>query len=106
MCCGFPLLMPSTLLINANVTMAFSTAFSLQAPLSIITAAGSLLGLPSCMDANMTVGLPSHANLGSCSNAFLRIMLTATELAQRKVSGWFMIGEAILGPDDCLQGEG
>ena len=71
--------MPSTLLINVNVTMAFS----LQAPLSIITAAGSLLlRLPSCMDANMMAGLPSHANLGSCSNTFLRIMLTATEPAQ------------------------
>jgi hypothetical protein len=34
------------------------------------------------MDANMTAGLPSHANLGSCSNTFLRIMLTATEPAQ------------------------
>ena len=29
----------------------------------------------------MTAGLPSHANLGSCSNTFLRIMLTATEPA-------------------------
>jgi len=100
--------MPSTLLINANVTTAFSTAFSLQAPLSIITAAGSLLGLPSCMDANMTAGLPSHANLGSCSHTFLRIMLTATEPAQ---SAKDRVGSRLEkpycnGPDDCLQGEG
>ena len=97
--------MPSTLLINVNVTMAFS----LQAPLSIITAAGSLLlGLPSCMDANMMAGLPSHANLGSCSNTFLRITLTATEPAQ---SAKDRVGSRLEkpycnGPDDCLQGEG
>ena len=45
--------------------------------------------LPSCMDANMTTGLPSHVDLGSCSNSYCP--------TQRKGSGWFMAGEAILG---------
>ena len=41
------------------------------------------------MDANMTTGLPSHVNLGSCSNSY--------RPTQHKGSGWFMTGEAILG---------
>ena len=65
-------------MINANAT----TAFSLQAPLSMIRPI--LLVPPLCMDADMT-GLPSHV-----------LAATATARTQRKGSGWFMTGEAIL----------
>jgi len=90
--------MMERLLINANAT----TAFSLQALLSIITAAGSLLlVLPSYMDANMMTGLPSHANLGSCSNSY------RTDTAQRigLVHDWRSHIGCCDGPDDCLQGD-
>ena len=86
--------MMERLLINANGLRLFS----LQAPLSIITAAGSL---PSYMDANMMTGLPSHANLGSCSSY-------RTDTAQRigLVHDWRSHIGCCDGPDDCLQGEG
>ena len=74
--------------------------FSLQAPLSIITAAGSLLlVLPSYMDANMMTGLPSHANLGSCSNSY------RTDTAQRigLVHDWRSHIGCCDGPDDVCR---
>ena len=56
--------MMERLLINANAT----TTFSLQAHhyYSWVTTTST----PLCVDANMMTGLPSHANLGSCSNSY------------------------------------